>query len=207
MLSKTNYSTLYFLLGLVFFAFLPLDVFAQNISELQDFNEIRISYNEKGMLILGGWAVGNMIWGGIAAGQTSGQTKAFHQMNMYWNSVNLLIAGFGYWQATKENPGTDFWATMDAQQSMEKILLFNAALDVAYIAGGMYLKERGLRIDKDKFVGFGKSIILQGAFLLTFDAVMYTFHHTHAKELPQIVNQISLGPTGFNIRIPLGSVQ
>jgi hypothetical protein len=207
MLSKTNYSTLYFLLGLVFFAFLPLDVFAQNISELQDFNEIRISYNEKGMLILGGWAVGNMIWGGIAAGQTSGQTKAFHQMNMYWNSVNLLIAGFGYWQATKENPGTDFWATMDAQQSMEKILLFNAALDVAYIAGGMYLKERGLRIDKDKFVGFGKSIILQGVFLLTFDAVMYTFHHTHAKELPQIVNQISLGPTGFNIRIPLGSVQ
>jgi hypothetical protein len=207
MLSKTNYSTLYFLLGLVFFAFLPLDVFAQNISELQDFNEIRISYNEKGMLILGGWAVGNMIWGGIAAGQTSGQTKAFHQMNMYWNSVNLLIAGFGYWQATKENPGTDFWATMDAQQSMEKILLFNAALDVAYIAGGMYLKERGLRIDKDKFVGFGKSIILQGAFLLTFDAMMYTFHHTHAKELPQIVNQISLGPTGFNIRIPLGSVQ
>jgi hypothetical protein len=79
------------------------------------------------------------------------------------------------------------------------------ALDIAYIAGGLYLKERGLRIDKDKFVGFGKSIILQGAFLLTFDAVMYTFHHTHAKELPQIVNQISLGPTGFNIRIPLGS--
>lgn len=205
MLSKTDHSTLYFLLGLVFFAFPPLDVFAQNITELQDFNEIRISYNEKGMLILGGWAVGNMIWGGIAAGQTSGQTRAFHQMNMYWNSVNLLIAGFGYWQATKENPGTDFWATMDAQQSMEKILLFNAALDVAYIAGGMYLKERGLRIDKDKFVGFGRSIILQGAFLLTFDAVMYTFHHTHAKELPQIVNQISLGPTGFNIKIPLGS--
>lgn len=157
-------------------------------------------------MILGGWAVGNMIWGGIAAGQTTGQTKAFHQMNLYWNSVNLVIAGFGYWQATKENPGTDFWATMDAQQNMEKILLFNAALDVAYIAGGMYLKERGLRIDKDKFVGFGKSIILQGAFLLTFDAVMYTFHHIHANELPQIVNQISLGPTGFNIRIPLGSV-
>ncbi len=205
MLGKTTYSTLYFFLGMVLFAFLPLDAVAQNIPELQGFNEIRISYNEKGMLILGGWAVGNMIWGGIAAGKTSGQTKAFHQMNMYWNSVNLLIAGFGYWQATKETPGTGFWATMDAQQNMEKILLFNAALDVAYIAGGMYLRERGLRINKDQFVGFGKSIILQGAFLLTFDAVMYTFHHMHAKELPQIVNQISLGPTGFSIMIPLGT--
>tara|TARA_R110002012_G_scaffold86322_2_gene214562 strand:+ start:75651 stop:76196 length:546 start_codon:yes stop_codon:yes gene_type:complete len=180
---------------------------AQNIPELQNFNQTRISYNEKGMLILGGWAVGNMIWGGIAAGQHTGQSKAFHQMNLYWNSVNLVIAGFGYWQATKENPGSDFWATMSSQQSMEKILLFNAGLDIAYIAGGMYLKERGLRIDKDKFVGFGKSIILQGAFLLTFDAIMYTFHHTHAQELPQIVNQISLSPTGFNFSIPLGSFQ
>ncbi|MEB2785994.1 hypothetical protein U3A59_15210 [Algoriphagus sp. E1-3-M2] len=67
---------------------------AQNIPELQGFNHTRISYNEKGMVILGGWAVGNMIWGGIAAGQTNGQTKAFHQMNLYWNSVNLFIARF-----------------------------------------------------------------------------------------------------------------
>ena len=125
MLSNTTYSTLYFCIGLLFFAFIPLDTFAQNIPELQDFNQIRISYNEKGMLILGGWAVGNMVWGGIAASHTNGQTKAFHQMNMYWNSVNLLIAGFGYWQAMKESPGTDFWSTLDAQQSIEKILLFN----------------------------------------------------------------------------------
>ena len=187
--------------------FIPLETFAQNFPELQNFNQTRISYNEKGMLILGGWAVGNMVWGGIASGQTTGQTKAFHQMNLYWNSVNLIIAGFGYWQSTKERAGTDFWVTMEAQQSMEKILLFNAALDIAYIAGGMYIKERGLRIDKEKFIGFGKSIILQGAFLLTFDAIMYTFHHVHAKELPQIVNQISLGPTGFKVSIPLGSVR
>ena len=204
MKSKFNFPTSIIFFGIMLFAFLTLDSFAQNIPELQDFNQVRISYNEKGMLILGGWAVGNMVWGGIAASQTSGQTKAFHQMNMYWNSVNLLIAGFGYWQATKESPGTDFWATIYAQQSVEKILLFNAALDIAYIAGGLYLKERGLRINKDQFVGFGKSIILQGAFLLTFDAVMYTFQHVHAKELPQLVNQISLGPTGFSLTIPIG---
>jgi hypothetical protein len=205
--SSSSNTTLYIILGLVFFALLPAEVLAQNIPELQDFNQVRISYNEKGMMILGGWAVGNMVWGGIAASQTSGQTKAFHQMNMYWNSVNLLIAGFGYWQATKESPGSEFWASMDAQQNIEKILLFNAALDIAYIAGGLYLKERGLRINKDQFIGFGKSIILQGAFLLTFDAVMYSFHHIHAKELPKIVSNISLGPTGFSLSIPISGIK
>ena len=155
------------------------------------------------MIILGSWALGNMVWGGIAASNTTGQTQAFHQMNLYWNSVNLLIAGLGYWQASKEVPSNDLLETMTAQGKMEKILLFNAGLDLAYMAGGMYLKERGLRINKDKFVGFGKSIILQGAFLLTFDALMYTFHVTHAKELPAFFEQVSFTPAGMTMTIPL----
>jgi hypothetical protein len=196
-------SPIFFTLALILVFFFPTEVFAQDIPQLQDFNQTRIGYNQKGMVILGSWAVGNMVWGGIGASQNTGQTKAFHQMNLYWNSVNLIIAGFGYYQATKETPGTDFWATMEAQQKMEKILLFNAGLDLAYIAGGFYLKERGLRNEKDQLIGFGKSVILQGGFLLVFDAVMYGFHQTHSKELHEIMQNVSLGPTGFNFRIPL----
>ncbi|GMQ27501.1 DUF6992 family protein [Algoriphagus confluentis] len=173
----------------------------QELPWLTEFNQTRLEYNQQGMMILGTWAVGNMIWGGIGASQTTGQTKAFHQMNLYWNSVNLLIAGLGYWQATKESPGSDFWETLKAQQSVEKILLVNAALDVAYMAGGFYLKERGLRIENDRLIGFGKSIILQGTFLMVFDGIMYGFHVTHAKELPSFVQNISLGPTGVYFRM------
>ncbi len=201
-MNQTKTPSVFILLLLLLF-YTSLDVFAQEIPALSDFNQTRIDYNQKGMLILGSWAVGNMIWGGIGAGQTSGEVKAFHQMNLYWNTVNLAIAGFGYWQATKEVPGNDFWATMDAQQSIEKILLVNAALDVGYLAGGLYLKERGLRKGNDRLIGFGKSVILQGAFLMAFDAVMYGFHHVHAGELPGLVQNISLGPTGFFIKIPL----
>ncbi len=200
---KITNTPLFFTLALASVFFFPTEVFAQDIPQLQDFNQTRIDYNQKGMIILGSWAVGNMVWGGIGASQNSGQTKAFHQMNLYWNSVNLIIAGFGYWQATKETPGTDFWATMEAQQKIEKILLFNAGLDLAYIAGGFYMKERGLRNEKDQLVGFGKSVILQGAFLLAFDGVMYSFHQTHSKELQEIMQNISLGPTGFSMVIPL----
>lgn len=174
---------------------------AQDIPALQDFNQTRLDYNKQGMLILGSWAVGNMIWGGIGASQTTGETKAFHQMNLYWNSVNLVIAGFGYWQATKETPGTDFWATIEAQHGIEKVLLFNGALDLAYMAGGLYMKERGLRKDNPRLIGFGKSVILQGAFLLAFDGVMYGFHNVHGKELPSLVQNISLGPTGVNFKM------
>lgn len=199
-----NHNTpIFFTLALILVFFFPMEVFAQDIPQLQDFNQTRIDYNQKGMVILGSWAVGNMVWGGIGASQTTGETKAFHQMNLYWNSVNLVIAGFGYYQATKEAPGSDFWATMEAQQKIEKILLFNAGLDLAYIAGGFYLKERGLRNQKDQLIGFGKSVILQGGFLLAFDAVLYGFHQTHSEELQEIMQNVSLGPTGFSMIIPL----
>jgi hypothetical protein len=200
---KTSNKPLFFTLALICVLFFPIEVFAQNIPQLQDFNQTRIDYNQKGMVILGSWAVGNMVWGGIGAGQTSGEIKAFHQMNLYWNSVNLIIAGFGFWQATKETPGTDFWATMEAQNGIEKVLLFNGALDLAYIAGGLYMKERGFRKGNERLIGFGKSVILQGAFLMAFDGLMYGFHQAHANELPELVQNISLGPTGFLVRIPL----
>lgn len=186
---------------LLFFFLGSFPLLAQEIPALADFNQTRINYNRQGMIILGSWAVGNMVWGGIGASQTSGQTKAFHQMNLYWNSVNLLIAGFGYWQATKETPGTDFWATVEAQQGIEKVLLLNGALDVAYMAGGFFLKERGLRKSNDRLIGFGKSVILQGAFLLAFDGVLYGFHQVHDKELPALVQNISLGPSGVHFRM------
>mgnify|MGYP006200084509 FL=1 len=187
---------------ILFFFLMSFPLLAQEIPALQDFNQTRLDYNRSGMLILGSWAIGNMVWGGIGANQSTGEVKAFHQMNLYWNAVNLAIAGFGYYQATKEVPGTDFWATMEAQQSIEKILLVNAALDVAYMAGGLYMKERGMRTDNSRLVGFGKSVILQGAFLMAFDAVMYGFHQAHAGELPGLVQNLSLGPTGFSINIP-----
>ncbi|MBY5950438.1 hypothetical protein KUV23_05600 [Algoriphagus marincola] len=194
--------TAFFLLIVFSSCFFANELMAQQ-QELDFFNTTRTDFNRKGMVILGSWAVGNMLWGGIAASQTTGSDKAFHQMNLYWNSVNLIIAGFGYWQASKSPEAMSLWETIEAQQGIEKVLLVNAALDFGYMAGGLYLKERGLRKNNERLQGFGKSIILQGAFLLTFDAIMYGFHSHHAQALPEFVNQLSLGPTGFSLRIPL----
>lgn len=189
---------------LISFLTVSQELFAQHQQvSLEQYNLERIQYNKNGMLILGSWAIGNILWGGIMAGRTSGELQGFHQMNAYWNSVNLLIAGFGYYSVLKEVPDVDFWETLQRQQSIEKILLVNAGLDVAYMVGGLYLLERGRRVDNLRLTGFGKSVIMQGAFLMTFDTVKFLLHNAHGKELPKIMENLSIGPGGFGFRVLL----
>jgi hypothetical protein len=155
---------------------------AQGLADLEEINQTRLDYNQQGMLILGTWAVVNLILGAVASLRSRGQIQAFHQMNAYWNVVNLGIAGYGFWQASQVTV-LNFWEVLLAQQEIEKILLANAALDFGYIALGLYLIEKGRRTEKDKWLGFGKSIVLQGAFLLLFDGILYGFQQQLGIEL------------------------
>ena len=174
----------------LFFVF-ALPVGAQGFADLDVINQTRLDYNLKGMLILGTWAVVNLILGALASFRTSGQTQAFHQMNAYWNVVNLGIAGFGFWQATQV-AALNFWEVLVAQQQIEKVLLFNAALDFGYMAIGLLLIERGRRLEKERWIGFGKSILLQGAFLLLFDAILYGFQQQLGIELLELGKGIAV---------------
>ena len=169
-----------YILPLLILAALPVG--AQGLADLEVINQTRLDYNQQGMLILGTWAVVNLILGAVASFRTSGQTQAFHQMNAYWNVVNLGIAAYGFWQAS-QIAVLNFWEVLVEQQQIEKVLLANSALDFGYIALGLYLIERGRRLEKDKWIGFGKSIVLQGAFLLLFDAILYGFQQQLGIEL------------------------
>jgi hypothetical protein len=169
-----------YILPLLILAALPVG--AQGLADLEVINQTRLDYNQQGMLILGTWAVVNLILGAVASFRTSGQTQAFHQMNAYWNVVNLGIAAYGFWQASQAAV-LNFWEVLVEQQQIEKVLLANSALDFGYIALGLYLIERGRRLEKDKWIGFGKSIVLQGAFLLLFDAILYGFQQQLGIEL------------------------
>ena len=174
---------------------------AQGHEGFETFNNERILMEKQGMLLLATWSLGNMVWGGIGSSRSEGVAKGFHQMNMYWNGVNLIIAGLGYYHAFKEVPSMEFWQTMEAQHRMEKILLFNAGLDVGYIAGGLYLNERGRRLDREQWQGFGKSVMLQGTFLLCFDLIMYAVLRDHAGDLPRILEHVSVKGLGIGVRV------
>ena len=174
----------------LFFA-LALPAAAQGFVELERINQIRLDYNQQGMLILGAWAVLNLLLGSIGSFRTRGQSQAFHQMNAYWNVVNLGIAVFGFWQATQV-AAMNFWEGLVAQQQIEKVLLANVALDFGYLLLGLYFIERGRRLEKDKWIGFGKSILLQGAFLLLFDAILYGYQQQLGMELLELGKGITL---------------
>jgi hypothetical protein len=164
-----SYLTALFLINTIF-------IYAQNI-DLQTFNTKRIKDSKTDMMILGGWALGNMAVSGILLANTEGGvSKGYHQMNIGWNAVNLTIAGFGYLAAMKSNPATfDLFGSIDEHYKLQKIFLFNAGLDVGYMAAGAYVLERSKSTLKnpDQIKGFGQAIIVNGAFLFVFDLANY----------------------------------
>ncbi len=56
--------------------------YCQTQNELDIFNRERNRITRKGMIVLGGWSAANLIYSGVATGQTSGTNKYFHQMNV-----------------------------------------------------------------------------------------------------------------------------
>lgn len=175
--------------------FLLLLIIADYLSaqSLTDFNHIRLDKQRVSMLILGGWAVGNIALGTVMAGRREGEDRYFHLMNIGWNAVNLGLATAGYISAVKTDPaGLDLYATVQAQGAIQKILLFNAGLDVGYMLGGAYLLERARNTEKnpERLRGFGKSIVLQGAFLFAFDLTTYFIHAAGNDQLRPLLSTI-----------------
>lgn len=156
--------------------------------------DVRI--RKTGMLVLGSWAVANIISGGVGRNQLSGEKAYFHEMNAIWNVVNLGIAGAGYYFTVKGSMPNELTDQFNSQINFQKILLFNAGLDLAYIVGGFYLMERSKNTAKlpERLKGYGKSIILQGAFLFTFDVLMYTIHKNKTTPLTEFMSHIIIGP-------------
>jgi len=136
---------------IVFLFLLSENVFSQNDSSLhlQNFQMERKDINETAMLVLGGWAVGNILVGTYGNFKATGEAKYFHQFNAMWNVVNLGIAAFGYFNAVNSDPSsmTNLEIIKDFN-SLQNFLLLNAGLDVAYIATGLYLKERSKKFFK-----------------------------------------------------------
>lgn len=169
---------------------------------LKDYNQQRIQKTKTGMLILGSWAAVNLLSSPVLAGRANGSDKYFHQMNGLWNLVNLGIAGAGYLSLTKEDPSSLTLAqSVMEQQKIEKLLLFNTGLDVAYVLGGLYMIERSKNITKnaDRLKGFGKSVVLQGGFLFAFDLIFYLTMNHHGKGVMSILNKVQLTPNSVGM--------
>ncbi|MEP7253896.1 MAG: hypothetical protein ABI683_15995 [Ginsengibacter sp.] len=165
-----------------------LFLFAAQAAGQQDsldrFNERRIKITRQSMAVLAGWGVANLLYSGIATGTATGSDKYFHQMNLIWGGVNFTLGTAGV-IFTRNRQGLGFRQSFKKQLGIEKVYLFNTGLDVAYVVGGFYFKEKAKNSssDYDRYHGYGNSIILQGAALFLYDGAMYLIHRNHGKKL------------------------
>jgi len=184
-------------LSLFLFSF---NAFSQEPSLTEAYQQ-DVKIRKTGMAILGTWAVGNMISGAIGRSQASGQTAYFHEMNLIWNVVNFGIAGAGYYfTATGDSPESAS-VLLNDQVIFQKTLLFNAGLDLAYIAGGFYLMERAKNTTNkpERLKGYGKSVILQGSFLFVFDIILHTIHSRQSSQISDFLSHVQIGPNQVGI--------
>lgn len=161
--------------------------------------------NQTAMTVLGSWAAVNIIGGAYLSTRTTGEDKYFHQMNALWNTVNLSIAAVGYFTALKGSGNPSAFNVINDHYGFQKVLLFNTGLDVGYVIGGAYLLERSKNdTDRaDQWKGWGRALVLQGAFLFCFDLTTYIIHHTHDRALERAIERVSISDSGIGIRYSL----
>ena len=180
---------------ILFSAFTLTTMSGQSI-DLKIFNQNRADFSKKAMYILGGWAVGNMALSGLRVGNTTGSAKSFHQMNLGWNAVNATIATFGYLAAIHENPASyDLFASINEHHKVDKLFLFNAGLDIGYMAVGAWMLEKSKNDTKNpqRWKGFGQAIALNGAFLFAFDLSAYLIHSSKITQLQPLLRGGQMG--------------
>jgi hypothetical protein len=182
---------------------LSQSIFGQVTNFQKEFNSI----NENLMLSLGSYAVVNFAISGAAYFSSEDEySKRFHEMNVMWNTVNIGLAIPGYIKARRGGGPVTMAELVKAQKKTETIFLVNDVLDIGYIAAGIWMREVAPnQLDQeDLFNGYGNSLILQGSFLLVFDAVAYYIHHSHGKELPALEKvSLSTSGEGIGLRIAL----
>lgn len=188
----------FFLFIIILFTYGVLS--AQN-GDIEHWNNQRLNLQETGMLVLGSWALVNFSFSGYKMTQTTGNEYYFHQMNVFWNTVNAGIATAGYLSVANAEPGLSQQELLMEYNNFSKILLLNTGLDLAYMGAGLFLKERSRNVTKhsQRLKGYGNSLLLQGGFLFVFDLIMVLKNEQLTQQFIEQTNiSLSFTPGGFS---------
>jgi hypothetical protein len=165
-----------------FKTFLILLIFAKMsiAQDLTSINKERQKLSREGMTFLTSWAATN-----IAGGTTAyylakdPEWKYFHEMNVFWNTVNLGLGISGLMSERKAKTALNLEQSIKAQKKIERIFLINSGIDLLYIGGGLAMRQMQNAKNPERMRGYGNALILQGSFLLLFDGVEYFLHRSN----------------------------
>ncbi|WP_299984409.1 hypothetical protein [uncultured Pontibacter sp.] len=142
-----------------------------------------------GMLALGVWALINILISSIKLTKSSRNKRYFFQMNIYWNIVNMIIAGGSlYFILSVDSSVRSLSETVAFHYWTLKLLYLSIGLDFAFLMLAAYLKERSLSSPKaEQYLGYGQSITLQGLFLLVLDITLAVLLEGRAEQLLSLI--------------------
>jgi len=169
---------------------LPLALPAAEMAALFMRREVLLG---RGMAVLAAWVLLNLIGSGyyLAHADRRREDFHFHGMNVLWNLVN---AGLAAWSILHLHfsppPGLDAAELLSGQQSYQTLFAVNAGLDVLYMLVGTYLRRRAARPNQncpERLLGYGRSLWVQGGFLLLFDGTMWVLLDALARNWPQVL--------------------
>ncbi len=172
---------------------------------LKSYNKIRLFTDAKGMNKL-------TIWGGVNVATGLGgmllskdeQFQYFSGMNLAWGAVNstigLLVMQKLKRQSLSPYDGRKYYLDY---KTGKKAYVINIGLDGVYMLSGalMMAHSKNDLTHENMWQGFGKSVIIQGIFLLVFDNVMYYSHDKYNRKWLRILSEMEF--TGNGIGIPI----
>ena len=199
-----NLRTKFNLLPGILFFILNYSLSAQDLFSV---NAERHNLEREGMISLTAWASIN-ITGGTAGYFLSKnpEWKYFHEMNVFWNTVNLGLGIAALARLPKEKPDLSWGLekSRKSQRKLEKIFLINTGLDLVYIGAGlsMSLLADGIK-NRDRMKGYGNALLLQGTYLFLFDGIEFFLHRNNGWRLFE-KTEISVRPSGLGLGLYLG---
>jgi hypothetical protein len=169
---------------------------------VKEYNKQRLLINLKGMQALAGWGIANAALGtaGYYAAKDD-QWKYFHGMNAAWGIVNTGIAAYGFTRISKQaREKVDLNKAYRHYRQDKNVLLVNMGLDAVYIASGYYLMELSNtdHNNPQQLRGFGRSLMIQGVFLLAFDNIMLLSHNKYSGHWATILDEVRFTGSGFS---------
>ena len=159
-----------FIVPVIIFISLTSAVKSQDSTSIHD---LFYKKQQQSLSLLSSWSVGNLILSPIATKNLfspSTTNEYFHQMNFSWNLLNVGIAGLGHIIVNKDSKKPwDIQTLHFKKKKAEKSIIINMGLDLAYMVTGFIIKNNLAESSMNK--GYGNSIILQGGYLLFYDAI------------------------------------
>lgn len=164
----------------------------QPLDDLGDFDQRFRRIIRRHLAILGWWGLLHLAAGIGALFLSPGFWHYFLLMGLVWGAINLGLAVLIFYHALfkKFQQGNSF-ARFEAQRHVEKFLLFNLGLDVAYGCSALGLLGLGCSSAVPKlWEGFGWAVMLQAVFLLIQDGWVYLLHQRNFAQAAPYLREV-----------------